>query len=245
MLFEALAVERIGLEGIDAAGRDGPFRRQQGEVAKIGADIDEPRSAFEKAMDETRGVELVESHGHGDVGISPQIEIQTQAVGSMESALPLGFGDELSCEAGEAKSAALRGGDARITPEHSQCYFAQGIHDSSSRRKRSRYDCAIRSRLRCCARCFAFFEYSSRSCDDRDIRSIASANPAASPTLTTMPNSPWPRISAGPLGQSVAMDGMARASASSKASPNPSQIDDRTKKRAARTYGNGLARLPR
>src|SRR3954463_14685723 len=94
MLFEALAIDGIGFEGIDLASRCGPFGGEEGEIAEIGADVDEPGAGFEQSMDEARSVQLVETDGHGDVGIGTKIELETQAVWGLESSGAIFFRDK-------------------------------------------------------------------------------------------------------------------------------------------------------
>src|SRR4051812_43644652 len=109
MLLETLAIDRIGFEGIDSAGRSSPFGGQKREVAEISADIDEPGVGFEQSVDQAGGVQLIEADGHGDVGIGAKIEVEAQAVRGLENSLLLRLRHESAGEAGEAIAATLGG----------------------------------------------------------------------------------------------------------------------------------------
>jgi hypothetical protein len=68
-------------------------------------------------MDESGGVEFIQADGHGDVGVGAKVELETQAIGGLESAGAIFFRDESAGEAGEAEAAALGGGDVGIAPD--------------------------------------------------------------------------------------------------------------------------------
>src|SRR5436853_5241659 len=120
MRFEPRAVDRVGLEGIDPSGWRNPFRGQEREVPEVSADIDEPTATFDEAAEHAIGVELVEADGHVDVGIGAKVEVESKAIGGLENSFALGFGNEMTGEAGEAIAAALGGSDARPGFERSQ-----------------------------------------------------------------------------------------------------------------------------
>src|SRR5689334_5225285 len=105
MFFEALSVDRIGLKGIDATGRSSPLGGQQREVPQICADIDEPRAGPHDATHSAIRVQLIKPDGHVDVGISTQVQPESNAIGCLKNAVALRLWNKTSGQARQAIAA--------------------------------------------------------------------------------------------------------------------------------------------
>src|SRR3954452_9503362 len=84
VIGEALTIFRLRLECVDAAARSDCLRREEREVADIGAAVDERIARPQHAAEHARGVELVQAEGHAAVGIRAEVETEAQAVRSLK-----------------------------------------------------------------------------------------------------------------------------------------------------------------
>src|SRR3954449_13042886 len=84
VIGEALTIFRLRLECVDAAARSDCLRREEREVADVGAAVDERIARPEHAAEHARGVELVQAEGHAAVGIRAEVEMEAQTVRSLK-----------------------------------------------------------------------------------------------------------------------------------------------------------------